>query len=62
MAKFTIKQRVSYNQGLFKAGGLTGARAKGYLQGVKDAQTASRIAARNRAKKLEAEANEGKKK
>lgn len=55
-----MKQRISFNQGLAKAGGKRGERAKGYLQAVKDMNTAKRISAA-RAKKAE-EANGGKKK
>lgn len=51
MARYSMKQRISYNQGVAKAGGIKGARAKGYLQGVKDAQTASRIAKARAARK-----------
>ena len=60
MPKYTMKQRISFNQGLAKAGGKRGERAKGYLQAVKDMNTAKRISAA-RAKKAE-EANGGKKK
>ena len=59
MAKYTMKQRISFNQGLAKAGGERGARAKGYLQAVKDMDTAKRISA---ARKKAEEANGGKKK
>lgn len=61
MPKYTMKQRVAYNQGLAKSGGTKGARAKGYLQAVKDMNTAKRISAERAAKKAEAE-NGGKKK
>lgn len=61
MSRYTMKQRIAYNQGIAKAGGVKGAKARGYLQGVKDQQTASRIA-RSRAAKRAAEAEGGKKK
>ena len=59
--KYSMKQRIAYNQGVAKSGGTKGARAKGYLQGVKDAQTASRISRARMARKP-AEAEGGKKK
>ena len=66
MAKqYTMKQRISFNEGLAKAGGEKGARAKGYLQAVKDMNTAKRInraRAEKAAAKAAAEANGGKKK
>ncbi len=61
MARYTMKQRIAYNQGVAKAGGVKGAKARGYLQGVKDAQTASRISRARMARKA-AEAEGGKKK
>ena len=51
MAKYTMKQRVAYNQGLAKCGGTTGAKAQGYLQAVRDMNTAKRISAANAEKK-----------
>lgn len=49
--KYTMKQRISYNQGLAKSGGIKGAEAKGYLKAVRDMNTAKRISAENAAKK-----------
>lgn len=53
--KYTMKQRISYNEGLAKSGGKKAERAKGYLQGVRDQQTASRIARARAVKKAENE-------
>ncbi len=61
MAKYTMKQRIAYNEGLSKSGGAKGAEARGFLKGVKAQQTATRIA-RSRAEKRAAEAEGGKRK
>lgn len=58
--KYSMKQRISYNQGLAKVGGVKGAEAKGFLKGVKAQQTASRLARQRAAQKAETEG--GKKK
>ena len=60
MAKYTMKQRISYNEGLARAGGTKGAEARGFLKGVKAQQTASRLARRRAAQRAETEG--GKKK
>lgn len=61
MAKYTMKQRIAYNEGLSKSGGTKGAEARGFLKGVKAQQTASRLARKRAAEKAEAEKG-GKKK
>lgn len=61
MAKYTMKQRIAYNEGLSKSGGTKGAEARGFLKGVKAQQTATRLARQRAAEKAEAEKG-GKKK
>ena len=61
MAKYTMKQRIAYNEGLAKSGGAKGAEARGFLKGVKAQQTASRRARKRAAQRAEAESG-GKKK
>ena len=59
--KYSMAQRISYNEGIAKSGGKGAERAKGFLDGVKTQRKATQLA-RQRAAQKEAESQGGKKK
>lgn len=59
--QYTMKEKIAYNKGLAKAGGETGAKAKGFLAGI-NAQRGANKYSQSMAAKRAAEAEGGKKK